>query len=239
VHNPPNLNSPNRILASLPNEIYEVLRPHLKLVELKGGVVLAEPGAPIENVYFPHSGIISLVVELRVGAMVETAMVGRDGVLNAASALDGKVSLNKGIVQLAGVGSVISADQLAKTADTSREFRALLIRHEQVLFAQSQQSAACNASHHVEPRMCRWLLRTRDLAGSDDLTITQEYLAQMLGVRRTSLSVVANALQRSGYIRYKRGHVRVVDVDGLRKTACECYEVVKGHYDRMLQPKIS
>jgi CRP-like cAMP-binding protein len=229
--------SPNRILESLSEGAYAALRPHFEIVESPRGEVLAETGAPIRNVYFPHTSIISLVVELDVGEMVETAMVGRDGVVNAACALDGKVSLNKVIVQLPGAGSVISADQLAKVADIYRDFRALLIRHEQVLFAQAQQSAACNASHLVEARMCRWLLRVRDLAGSDDLMITQEFLAQMLGVRRTSLSVVANTLQKAGYIRYKRGHVRLLDVSGLEESACECYATVKGYYDRLLPPK--
>ena len=229
--------SPNRILASLSDAVSEALRPHLQAIEFKRGTVLAATGAAVQNVYFPHTGIISLVVELNEGEVIETAMVGRDGAVTGASALDGKVSLNKAIVQLAGAGSVVSADRLAKIADDFKEFRALLIRHEQVLFAQSQQSAACNASHLVEARMCRWLLRTRDLAGSDDLTITQEFLAQMLGVRRTSLSVVANTLQKAGYIRYKRGHVRILDAKGLAEAACECYEVVKGHYDRLLCPE--
>jgi len=227
-------NSPNRILAALSDEPFAALRPHLKMVEFEGGAVLAKTGGPISNVYFPHTGIISLVVELRVGAIVETAMVGRDGAVNAVAALDGKVSLNKAIVQMEGIGSVISADHLSKVADDHRELRALLIRHEQVLLAQAQQSAACNASHLVEARMSRWLLRARDLADSDDLKITQEFLAQMLGVRRTSLSAVANAMQKAGHIRYKRGHVRIVDADGLKKAACECYQVVKGHYDRLL-----
>jgi CRP-like cAMP-binding protein len=226
--------SPNRILAALSERAYAALLPHLKIFEFKRGVTLSEVGSVINKVYFPHTGIISLVVELDAGEMVETAMVGRDGVINAGGALDGRVSLNKAIVQMAGVGSVISPADLVKVAESNHKFRALLIRHEQVLFAQAQQSVACNARHVVESRMCRWLLRTRDLANSDDLFITQEYLAQMLGVRRTSLSMVANTLQKAGFIRYKRGHVRILDVKGLRDAACECYEAVKDHYDRLL-----
>ena len=235
MHQPGNLPSPNNILASLSAEISSALRPHLSLVEFKHGAVLAETGAAIRNVYFPHNGIISLVVELAVGDMIETAMIGKDGVVNASCALDGKVSLNKAIVQLAGAGSVISADALKKVADESPALRALLIRHEQVLFAQAQQSAACNASHLVEARLSRWLLRTRDLADSEDLTITQEFLAQMLGVRRSSLSVVANTLQKAGFIRYRRGHVRILDRAGLEEAACECYGVVNAHYQRLLR----
>ena len=169
--------------------------------------------------------------------MIETAMVGRDGVFNAASALDGKVSLNKGIVQLAGTASVLDVERLRVLADEYKIFRSRLIRHEQVLFAQSQQSAACNASHRVEQRMCRWLLRMRDLADSDDLTLTQEFLAQMLGVRRPSVSIIANTLQRAGLIKYRRGNIRLLDIGGLKEGSCECYATVKGQYDRLLSQK--
>ena len=160
--------SPNRLLASLSENVFAAIKPHLKAVELTHGDVLSEAGSAVRGVYFPHSGVISLVVELNAGEMIETAMVGRDGVFNASSALDGKVSLNKAIVQLAGAGSVMAVDPFRKVAREFAPFRSLLNRHEQVLFAEAQQSAACNASHSVEARMCRWLLRMRDLAGSDD-----------------------------------------------------------------------
>ncbi|MGB8756030.1 MAG: Crp/Fnr family transcriptional regulator, partial [Pseudolabrys sp.] len=190
--------------------------------------------SPIRQVYCPYCGVISLVVELDVGTMIETAMVGHDGVLNAAPALDGKVSLNKGIVQVAGSAGTIEVNRFRRLANEFEPFRSLLIRHEQVLFAQSQQSAACNASHSVEARMCRWLLYMRDLAGSDDLVLTQEFLAQMLSVRRPSVSIVASPLQKAGLIKYSRGHVRLLDVKGLEKRACECYGTVKAHYRRLL-----
>lgn len=226
--------TPNRILASLPKAVLAGIQSHLKVIDLKLGDVLAEAGGAVKHVYFPHSGVISLVVELAIGQMIETAMVGRDGVFNAASALDGKISLNKGIVQLAGTASVISVTRLAALADEHKPFRSLLILHEQVLFAQSQQSAACNASHAVEARMCRWLLRMRDLADGDELTLTQEFLAQMLGVTRPSVSIVANMLQKAGFITYKRGNIKILDVPGLKSDSCECYASVKSHYDRML-----
>jgi CRP-like cAMP-binding protein len=225
--------SPNRLLASLPSDVYSALTPHLKIVELKFGDVLAEAGSEIRQVYFPYAGVISLVVELKVGSMIETAMVGHDGVVNAAPALDGKVSLNKGIVQLSGSAGVMEVDRLRRLADELKPFRSLLIRHEQVLFAQSQQSAACNASHTVEARMCRWLLHMRDFAGSDDLMLTQEFLAQMLGVTRPSVSIVASPLQQAGLIKYSRGRIQVLDVKGLKKEACECYDTVKAHYQRL------
>ena len=226
--------SPNRLLASLSSDAFSQIAPHLKVVELKFGDVLAEAGGPIRRVYFPFSGAISLVVELEVGTMIETALVGHNGVLNAASALDGKVSLNKGIVQMAGSAGAIDVDQLRRLADEIKPFRSLLIRHEQVLFAQSQQSAACNASHKVEARMCRWLLHMRDLAENDDLTLTQDFLAQMLSVRRPSVSIVASPLQKAGLIKYSRGNIQVLDAKGLQKRACECYGTVKAHYQRLL-----
>ena len=226
--------SPNQLLASLPAKTFAAVEPHVKSIELKHGDVLAEAGGPVRKVYFPYSGAISLVVELAAGAMIETAIVGRNGVVNAASALDGKVSLNKAIVQAAGTAGAIDVDRLREIADKFAAFRSLIIRHEQVLFAQSQQSAACNASHSVEARLCRWLLHMRDFADSDEMTLTQDFLARMLGVQRPSVSLVANTLQKAGLIKYSRGHIRVLDADGLLKGACECYGVVKAHYERLL-----
>jgi len=226
--------SPNRILASLPQNIFAGIQPQLKFLDLPFATVVAETGQPVETVYFPHTGVISLVVEMQVGDMIETAMVGRDGVVNGTSSLDGKVSLHKGIVQAAGSASVIKSDILRKLADEFEPLRSILIRHEQVLFAQAQQSAGCNASHTVEARMCRWLLRIRDLTGSDDMQLTQEFLAQMLGVRRTSVSLVAGTLQSAGFIKYRRGYITLLDIDSLKQSACECYETVKHHYERLI-----
>jgi CRP-like cAMP-binding protein len=224
----------NKLLSHLDSAAYQALKPHLKIQRLRQGAVLAANGDLIHRVYFPHSGVISLVVELSVGMMIETAMVGRDGVVHAAAALDGKVTLNKAIVQVEGVCSTVDADVLRKIAFSNQSVHSILIRHERVLLAQSQQVAACNASHSVECRMCRWLLRLRDLVEGDDLTLTQEYLAQMLGVRRPSVSIVANLLQKAGFIRYSRGHLRVLDIPGLEGGSCECYGAVKDHYKQML-----
>jgi hypothetical protein len=166
--------------------------------------------------------------------MIETAMVGRDGLVNGTSSLDGKVSLHKGIVQVAGEASVIASDALRRLANEFEPLRSIMIGHEQVLFAQAQQSAGCNASHTVEARMCKWLLRIRDLTGSNEMELTQEFLGQMLGVRRTSVSLVAGTLQKAGFIAYRRGHIRLLDNAQLEAGACECYETVRGHYDRLL-----
>lgn len=168
--------------------------------------------------------------------MIETAMVGRDGVVNATSALDGKTSFQKGIVQAAGAASVISCDALRSIADEFEPFRSALIRHEQVLLAQAQQSAGFNASHTVEARMCRWSLRIRDLMQSDEMELTQEFLSQMLGVRRSSVSLVAHTLQKADFIKYKRGHIKILDTEKVRSGACECYEKVKARYDTLKMP---
>ena len=174
-----------------------------------------------------------LVVEMEVGDMIETAMVGRDGVANGTSALDGKLALHRGIVQVAGDASVIYPDILRKLANEFEPFQSILIRHEQVLLAQAQQSAGCNASHTVESRMCRWLLRIRDLTQSNEMSLTQEFLAQMLGVRRTSVTLVAGMLQSSGLIRQLRGTIEILDPGAMESAACECYARVRSHYERL------
>jgi len=154
----------------LPQNIFAALEPHLKAESLKFGEIVAETDQLVTHVYFPHQCVISLVVEMEVGDMIETAMVGRDGVANGSSALDGKFALHRGLVQVAGDPSVIYPDILRKLAHEFEPFQSILIRHEQVLFAQAQQSAGCNASHTVESRMCRWLLRIRDLTQSNKMS---------------------------------------------------------------------
>jgi hypothetical protein len=178
--------------------------------------------------------VISLVIELETGNMIETAMVWRDGAVNTTSAPDGKTSFQKGIVQVAGAASVISSDAFRTIANEFEPFRSVLIRHEQVLLAQAQQSAGCNASHTVEARMCRWLLRIRELTGSDEMELTQEFLSQMLGVRRTSVSLVANTLQKADFIKYRRGHITIIDAAKLESGACECYRKVKSRYETLV-----
>ena len=225
---------PNRLLASLPPADFEWLRPHLKPFELVHEDLLFDAGDTLDWVYFPQSGVISLVVDLADGQRIEAAMVGRDSVVGASAALDGKVALNTGIVQVEGQASILDVATLQDAAQRSAGFRTTLIRHDQILLAQAQQSAACNVSHSIEARLSRWLLWTRELSGSDTLGLTQEFLAQMLGVRRTSVSLVANTLQNAGLIRYRRGRIEITDLEGLRAASCECYDRVKMHYSRLL-----
>jgi len=226
----------NHLLQAMPAAEFEALRPHLEFVELVREGVLVQAGAPLTHVYLPHSGVISLVVSLSEGQTVSVAMVGRDSVFGAAAALDGRISLTDAVVMLPGTASILDVAHFRAAADRSGAFRTLLLRHEQALFAQAQQSAACNASHLVEARLSRWLLRPRDLCDSEILPQTQEFLAQMIGVQRNAVSIVAHALQQAGIIRYSRGHIEITNLEGLRETACECYQAVKAQYDRLLKP---
>jgi CRP-like cAMP-binding protein len=225
----------NGFLSTLPQTVIELVHPHLKPCNFAARDILFSTGDRLERVYFPDSGVISLVVELDDGEMIEAAMVGRDSMLGAATAFDGQLSLNKAIVQIAGSGSILSVSRLREVAEHNCELRTALSRHEQALFAQAQQAAACNVSHTVESRLARWLLRARDLVGSDKLPLTQDSLARMLGARRTTVSLIANTLQNAGLIRYSRGHINIVLADRLKDVACECYQVVKRAYDRLLE----
>jgi CRP-like cAMP-binding protein len=228
--------SSNHVLASLSAPDLGLLLPQLRYVDLPQETLLFEAGGAISRIFFPHSGIVSLVVELASGEMIEAAMIGREGVVGGLAALDTNFSVSRAIVQVAGAASVVDVDLVRRLAEQSVAFRTMLIKHEQVLLAQSQQSAACNATHTLESRLARWLLRCRDLLGSEDIALTQEFVAQMLGVRRTSVSIVANTLQQAGFIRYKRGHIRLLDLDGLRDSACECYGTVKALSDQLIGP---
>jgi CRP-like cAMP-binding protein len=225
---------PNLLLASLSPVDMALLEPNLKRAHLEQTHVLYGTGDKVNAVYFPLNAIVSLVVELSTGETVEAAMVGRDGVVGAASALDGRISLSRAIVQLPGDAMVCSPDALQRAVSQSGTMLSKIIRHEQVVYAQAQQSAACMATHSVETRLCRWMLRARDLSGSDLLPFTQEFLAEMLGVRRTSVSIVAHALQQSGMIKYSRGKIQILNTEALEQAACECYATVKTHYEVLL-----
>jgi CRP-like cAMP-binding protein len=224
----------NRLLASLSPPELSALQPHLKLGELVQGTILFEAGQEIDRIYFPQAGIVSLVVSLASGDIIEAAMIGRESLVGGSAALNSRTSLTTAIVQIAGTASSLDADRVRVLARDNSEFRTAIIRHEELILAQAQQSAACNAVHVVEARLARWLLRCRDLTDSDDLPLTQEFLAQMLGVRRTSVSLVAHTFQQAGFLRYSRGNIRILNVEGLRESACECYDTIRLHAERLL-----
>ena len=221
----------NLLLCSLTDDARQALNPHLAPVELKQHAIIFDVREAVPRVHFPIDAVVSLVLPLATGEVVETAMVGRDGIVGAAAALNGRVSFNRAVVQIGGQSLACEIEPLKTVLAKHSEIMGRFAAHEQVLFAQAQQSAACNITHNIESRLARWLLRAADLRGSNELMLTQEYIAAMLGVRRTSVSVVAHTLQQAGMLHYRRGHITLLNVEALRETACECYETVKLNYD--------
>jgi CRP-like cAMP-binding protein len=228
--------SPNGFLSSLAADDFELIRPHLRTVDLVQEFVLVEAGETLKRAYLPHTGVISLIVRLAKGETVQIAMVGRDSIFGSCSALGDPTALNGAVVLVPGVASTLDIERLKSAADQSATFRATLGRHGMAVYAQIQQTAGCNVSHTVESRLARCLLQTHDLSGSDRLVLTQESMAQMIGARRNSVSLVANALQQANFIHYRRGHIEINNLSGLSKTACECYATVKSQYERLLWP---
>jgi CRP-like cAMP-binding protein len=224
----------NRILARASPVDLEDLRPHLRMIELEHGRVIAESRQRLNQVYFPHGGILSCIVELEDGAAIETGMIGNDGVFGAAQALDDKLSLHKVVVQVPGTATVIDAERLKDVAQSSPDLLALLIKYEQFFLGQVQQTTACNALHNVEQRMCKWLVRMDDLVGGE-LPLTQEFLAQMMGVRRTSVTTVATQLQKEGLISYRRGKINILSMELVEQRACECQRTVRELYVEMFR----
>lgn len=226
---------PNALLARLTERTFSTIEPHLKTIQLSKGECVAEPGQKLGKGYFPHSGVLSFVVDLPGGGGAETGVVGRDGVFGAIQALDHGKSLNRVNVQIPGESSVIPLPQLTKLLLENDEFRKIVISYELYAFARTQQHVACNAHHSVQQRLCKWLVRMHDLAG-DELPLTQEFIAIMIGVRRTSVSDAARALHQEGMIEYSRGLIGVKSKAKLEEAACECVEHIRGHYREAFQP---
>jgi CRP-like cAMP-binding protein len=229
--------SPNGFLSSLAADDFELIRPYLRTVDLLQDAVLIEVDEMVKRAFFPHSGVISLVVKLARGESVQIAMIGRDSMFGSFSAMGEPTALNSAVVLVPGVASTLDLDRLRAAADRSATFRASLVRHALAIYAQILQTAGCNAAHTVESRLARCLLHIRDLSGSNRLVLTQEAMAQMIGARRNSVSLVANTLQQANFIHYSRGHIEIVDADSLSRTSCECYATVKSHYERLVRPR--
>ena len=227
---------PNGFLQSLSGGDFELLRPHLRTVPLPRSKTLYDVGGRIEGLYFPHSGVICLVVVLADGEMVEAAIVGHDGVAGTPAALDDAVALNRAIVLAEGTASVLDMPHAQAAVAASRTLRKTLYMYDQILMAQAQQSAACNAKHQIEARLCRWLLKMRDVSQSDTLHLTQEFISLMLGVRRTSVTLAARHLQALKIIKYRRGQIQILDLARLEETACECHEALKAQAARLMPP---
>jgi CRP-like cAMP-binding protein len=216
----------NKLLAALPRRHFDLLAPNLTTVSLRQGEVLAEPGDELDHIYFPESGMLSLLAVLRDGKAIETATVGREGVVGAMAGLGLYKSLVRFVVQLSTTVSKIPAPQFRKVAAQSDAIRNMCIQYNEVLLSQARVTAACNALHVVEARFCRWLLQTADRAESSTVALTQEFLAEMLGVRRTSVTEVASKIQSAGAINYSRGQITILKRSALEKMSCECYQTL-------------
>jgi CRP-like cAMP-binding protein len=228
---------PNGFLSALSADDFELIRPHLRTVDLVQETVLVEVGERLQRAYLPHRGVISLVVKLAKGEHVQIAMIGRDSMFGAFSTLGDATAINSAVVLVPGAASTLELDRLREATQRSASLRASLARHGLAVYAQIQQTAGCNAAHTVESRLARCLLQTHDLSGGHELVLTQESLAQMIGARRNSVSMVANTLQQAKFIHYSRGHIEIINLEGLMKTSCECYATVKANYERLLRPR--
>ena len=222
----PGLALDNKLLSALPRDHFDRLQPHLVTVSLLQGTVLTEAGDEVDQIYFPHYGMLSLLAVLRDGKAIETATVGREGVVGAMAGLGLYKSLVRVVVQMPMACSKIAASHFRTVAATSDPIRNLCIRYNEVLLSQARVSAACNALHSIEARFCRWLLQSADRAANDTVNLTQEFLAEMLGVRRTSVTEVASKLQSTGAITYSRGVIRILDRPALMRMSCECYQTL-------------
>jgi CRP-like cAMP-binding protein len=222
----------NQLLARLGHNLFAAVKPFLTTVALNQGDVLAHTHGYVQKVYFPHQGIISSVVLLEDGRAIEIGMIGNDGQYGAGPVMHDKLSINHVMVQVSGSASVIEADRLRFLVQEIPPFQDLLIAYEQFFLAQVQQTAACNAVHDVYARSCKWLLRMRRLVG-EDFPLTQEFLAQMMGVRRTSVNSVAQELQERGLISYGRGRIRIKDLEGIAENACECEAALAAQFERL------
>lgn len=227
------------MLVALPDAVRQRWLPQLELVEMPLGQVLYESGGTLSHVYFPTTAIVSLLYVMENGASAEIAMVGNEGILGVSMFMGGKSTPSRAVVQSAGQGFRLKAEFLEEEFNQAGPVLHLLLRYTQALITQMAQTAVCNRHHSLDQQLCRWLLLSLDRLQGDELVMTQELIANMLGVRREGVTEGALKLQHAGLIRYARGHITVLDRAGLEKHTCECYAVVKKEYERLLPPKIA
>jgi CRP-like cAMP-binding protein len=225
----------NQILSALPQAERERLFPHLQRVELPLGKVLYESGGRLRHVYFPTDSIVSLLYVMENGASAEIAVVGNDGAIGVALFMGGETTTNRAIVQSAGSAYRLSGARLKREFDRHGELLHILLRYTQALFTQMSQTAVCNRHHSVDQQLCRWLLLSLDRLDSNQLSMTQELIANMLGVRREGVTEAAGKLQKSGAIEYSRGKIKVLNRPQLERSSCECYAVVKKETERLVR----
>ena len=231
---PPHSPLLNHLLAALPAEDFERLAPHLDGVPMPLGEALYEPGTQLRHAYFPTTSIVSLHYVTESGASAETAGVGNEGIVGVSLFMGGDTTPSSAVVQTAGYGFRVDRHVLKQEFDRAGALQRLLLRYTQALMTQMAQTAVCNRHHSLEQQLCRWLLLTLDRLPTQELTMTQELVAGMLGVRREGVTEAAGKLQRAGLISYRRGHISVLDRKGLEAQTCECYGVVKKEMDRLL-----
>jgi CRP-like cAMP-binding protein len=229
-HNP----SQNHLLDVLPADERGRLLPHLELVPMPLGEVLYESGNELRHVYFPTTAIISLLYVMLDGASAEIGVVGNEGIIGVALFMGGETMPNRAVVQSAGHAYRLKGQLLKQEFSRSGELQHLLLRYTQALLTQMAQTAVCNRHHSLDQQLCRWLLLSLDRLPASELVMTQELIANMLGVRREGVTEAAGKLQKAGLIRYQRGRISVLDRAGLEARSCECYAVVKKEYDRLL-----
>ena len=231
----------NHLLAALPDDMWQRWRPNLESVEMPLGHVLYESGHTLSHVYFPTTAIVSLLYVMRDGASAEIAVVGNEGVVGVSLFLGGESTPSRAVVQSAGHGVRLNSVAIKAAFNQPGPVMYLMLRYTQALITQMAQTAVCNRHHALDQQLCRWLLLSLDRLRGNDLVMTQELIANMLGVRREGVTEAALRLQSAGLIRYTRGHITVIDRCGLEARTCECYAVVKKEYDRLLQsasPKV-
>jgi CRP-like cAMP-binding protein len=224
----------NQLLAALPSAEWARWLPSLEAVEMPLGEVLYESGMQMSHVYFPTTSIVSLLYVMEDGASAEIAVVGNEGLVGISLFMGGESTPSRSVVQSAGQGFRMRAQMLKEEFSRSSPVLHLLLRYTQALITQMAQTAVCNRHHSLDQQLCRWLLLSLDRLQADELVMTQELIANMLGVRREGVTEAAANLQRAGLIRYRRGHITVLDRAGLEQRTCECYAVVRKEYDRLL-----
>ena len=228
----------NHLLAALPADEYARIFPSLELVPLILGDTLCESGIPMRHAYFPTDAIVSLLYVMEDGASAEIAVVGNEGVVGVSLFMGGETTTSQAVVQSAGHAYRVRAQLLKEEFFRAGPMQRLLLRYTQALLTQMAQTAVCNRHHTVDQQLCRWLLLSMDRLPSNQLTMTQELIANMLGVRREGVTEAAGKLQHDGLIEYRRGHITVLDRGGLEARVCECYAVVKKEFDRLLPYEI-
>ena len=229
----------NHLLAALPDTEWARWQPQLEWVAMPLGQVLYESGRTLSHVYFPTTAIVSLLYVMENGASAEIAVVGREGVVGISLFMGGESTPSRAVVQSAGEGWRLRASAIKDEFNRSHPVMHLLLRYTQALITQMSQTAVCNRHHSLDQQLCRWLLLSLDRLPGNDLLMTQELIANMLGVRREGVTEAALKLQKLGLIRYARGHITVLDRPGLAARTCECYEVVKKEYDRLLPVRVA